>query len=229
MKFIDFFSGAGMFRKGLENAGHECIGYCEIDKFARKTYENNFNTEGEWTAHDIQSVKGYELPKANIWSAGFPCQNLSVANACSRYGLDGDKSGLFFDIIRLLKEVDQKPKYLFLENVRGLVTINKGKDFLIVLKELYDVGYETYFEVSSANDYNVPQNRIRTYIVCKLNENQGSESGNEIPNRKTIKVDGININELYEYINNKDEKIKLDYGKCGRIVNGILYNQSFIK
>uniref|UniRef100_UPI0039B033A2 DNA cytosine methyltransferase n=1 Tax=Carnobacterium maltaromaticum TaxID=2751 RepID=UPI0039B033A2 len=77
MKFIDFFAGVGGFRKGLEMAGHECVGFVEWDKFARQSYQAIFETEGEYTEHDIRAVRANELPRANIWCFGFPCQDIS--------------------------------------------------------------------------------------------------------------------------------------------------------
>jgi Site-specific DNA methylase len=78
MKFLDLFAGIGGFRLGLEQAGHTCVGFVEIDKFARKSYEAIFDTKGEYTGHDINNINTKELPKADIWCFGFPCQDISV-------------------------------------------------------------------------------------------------------------------------------------------------------
>lgn len=82
MKFLDLFSGIGGFRLGMEQAGHTCVGYCEIDKFSRKSYEAIFDIKGEWTAHDITTVRITELPTADIWCFGFPCQDISLLENC---------------------------------------------------------------------------------------------------------------------------------------------------
>ena len=79
MKFIDMFAGIGGFRSGLEKAGHECTGYIEWDKYARKSYQAIYNTEGEFTANDIREVKGIELPDVDLWTFGSPCQDISIA------------------------------------------------------------------------------------------------------------------------------------------------------
>ncbi len=103
MKFIDIFAGIGGFRSGLERAGHQCVGYIEWDKFARKSYQAIYKTKGEYTAHDIQQVKGVELPEADIWTFGSPCQDISIAGR--QEGLiKGAKSSMFFEVIRCLKE-----------------------------------------------------------------------------------------------------------------------------
>jgi DNA (cytosine-5)-methyltransferase 1 len=221
LKFNDFFSGAGMFRLGMERAGHECVGYVEWDKHARSTYEENFNTSNEWTEWDVQNVKPDDIPIADIWCFGFPCKNFSTANAVTRYGLQGEQSGLFMNMIKLLKDVNQKPKYLFIENVKGFTTLNGGIDFLIALNELHKLSYDIKYEISSAIDYAVPQNRIRTYLICKLNEQQ-SVKGIDILDQKTIDIDGINIYELYNYIDMNKKKVKIQWGKRVSIQNGVV-------
>ena len=221
MYFIDFFSGAGMFRMGMENAGNICKGYVEIDKHARNTYRENFNTDEEWFKEDIMTVTADEIPNVDIWTAGFPCKNLSTANVTTRHGLDGEQSGLFWKLCNLLKEVEVKPKYLFLENVQGFTTIRGGLDFLKALIELHSIGYDIKYEVSSAIKYDVPQNRIRTYFVCKLNENSNVLEGKEIPSTKTVKINGMSLEDLYNHIVESDKKIKIKWGVEGLISNGI--------
>ena len=99
--FLDFFAGIGGFRCGLELTGMKCIGYCEKDKFARKSYEAMYETKGEWFHDDITSINPAQLPKADLWCAGSPCQNLSIAG--KRAGLYGERSGLFFRFVALLE------------------------------------------------------------------------------------------------------------------------------
>ena len=221
MKFIDFFSGAGMFRMGMERAGHTCIGYVEINKYARQTYETNFDTKDEWFKEDIMMIKPDEIPKADVWCAGFPCQNLSTANVFTRQGLEGERSGLFWQLCYLLREVDEKPKYLFIENVQGFTTIRGGLDFLKALIELHSIGYDIKYEVSSAIKYNVPQNRIRTYLICTLNPSQEDNAGEEIPTTKTIKMNNINLLKLYNYITENNKNIKLKWGEEGIVSNWV--------
>ena len=119
MNFIDFCSGIGGFRLGLELAGYKCMGFCEKDKFAVKSYRAMFDTEGEWYADDVTKLKSEEVPYADIWCFGFPCQDISVAG--KQRGLSGERSGIYFSIIDLVKgkEEKDKPTYLLVENVKN--------------------------------------------------------------------------------------------------------------
>lgn len=170
MKFIDIFAGIGGFRSGLERAGHQCVGYIEWDKFARKSYQAIYKTKGEYTAHDIQQVKGVELPEADIWTFGSPCQDISIAGR--QEGLiKGAKSSMFFEVIRCLKEriggEKTLPAYLIMENVKALLSSNGGWDFARVLIEMDKVGYDVEWAVLNSSDV-VPQNRERVYIIGHL-------------------------------------------------------------
>lgn len=176
MKFVDFFAGIGGMRLGLEQAGHECIGWCEFDKFAQQSYRTIHNTEGEWFANDVSTVRPYDVPKADLWCFGFPCQDISVAG--KQAGLEGGKrSGLFFEIMRLLagrKEKD-RPEWLLVENVKNLLSIGGGFDFLRVLLEMEQVGYFAEWQVLNSKDFGVPQNRERVFIVGHLGAGCGRE------------------------------------------------------
>ena len=124
MKFIDFFAGIGGFRLGMEMAGHECVGHCEIDKFADRSYRAMHDVkEDEWYADDICRVEPGELPEADIWTGGFPCQAFSIAG--KRRGFEDMRGTLIFEIFRLAAE--RKPKILFLENVKGLLNHEGGE------------------------------------------------------------------------------------------------------
>lgn len=126
MKFIDFFSGIGGFHIGLERAGMECVGWCEFDKFAQASYRAMYNTMNLWFRNDVTKVRGWELPKADLWTFGFPCQDVSIAG--KQKGLkEGTRSGLFYEIMRLLDECkENKPKWLVCENVKNLLSIDGG-------------------------------------------------------------------------------------------------------
>lgn len=126
LTFLDFFAGVGGFRRGLELAGMTCLGYCEKDKFARKSYEAMYDTEGEWFHDDITSIDPTRLPKADLWTAGSPCQNVSIAG--KRAGLYGERSGLFFTFVDLLQsqKEEDKPEWVLLENVKGLLSSGGG-------------------------------------------------------------------------------------------------------
>lgn len=168
MTFLDFFAGIGGFRLGLELAGHKCIGFCEKDKFAVKSYRAMFDTEGEWYADDVTKLKSEDIPYADIWCFGFPCQDISVAG--KQRGIRGKRSGLYFRIIDLIKgkEEKDKPSYLLIENVKNLLSINNGWDFAAVLSELDEAGYDAIWQVLNSKDFGVPQNIERVFIIANL-------------------------------------------------------------
>lgn len=170
MKFIDMFAGIGGFRTGLENTGHKCVGFIEWDKYARMSYQAMYDTKGEFTANDIQQVKGAELPAADIWTFGSPCQDISVAGK-QKGIIEGKQSSMFFEVIRLLKErIENKetlPSYLIMENVKALLSSNGGWDFARVILEMDQVGYDAEWAVLNSSDV-VAQNRERVYIVGHL-------------------------------------------------------------
>lgn len=193
MKFVDFFAGIGGIRLGLEQAGHKCVGFCEFDKYARTAYKAMYNTEGEWESHDVRTVRPYDVPNADLWSFGFPCQDISVAG--KQKGLQaGERSGLFYEVMRLLagRKKEDRPKWLLIENVKNLLSIGNGFDFARLLLEVGGYGYSLQWQVLNSKDYGVPQNRERVFIVCYL----GNISGREVfPLRRT---DGENPCELKE-------------------------------
>ena len=168
MTCIDWFSGIGGFRLGLQRAGIRCVGFCEKNPFAVKSYRAMYDTEGEWYAEDITNIPPDTIPAADIWTAGTPCQNVSIAG--KREGLRGDRSGLFFALIRLLQAVsaEQKPEWLILENVKGLLSSHNGWDFLDYQTALAESGYDTEYEVFNTRDFGLPQNRERVYLVGHL-------------------------------------------------------------
>jgi len=165
LTFIDLFAGVGGFRLGMEQAGHKCLGYVEIDKFARKSYEAIHNTEGEWTAHDITTVTNDDLRllrgTIDVICGGFPCQAFSIAG--KRLGFAETRGTLFFEIARFAKEI--QPQYLFLENVKGLLNHEGGNTFRTILSTLDELGYDAEWQVLNSKDFGVPQNRERVFIV----------------------------------------------------------------
>ena len=168
LTFLDFFSGVGGFRNGLELAGMKCVGFCEKDKFARKSYEAMYDTKGEWFHDDITTIDSTRLPKADIWCAGSPCQNVSIAG--KRAGLYGERSGLFFTFVELIKsqKEEDKPEWVLLENVKGLLSSGGGRDYLDYLSILDESGYDLEWQVFNSKDYGVPQNRERIYTLGHL-------------------------------------------------------------
>ena len=172
MKFIDLFAGIGGFRFGMESAGHECVAFCEIDKFARASYKAIHNTEGEIELHDITTVTDDEIRNIGHVDAicgGFPCQAFSIAG--HRRGFEDTRGTLFFEIARFAAIL--KPKYLFLENVKGLLNHDKGDTFETILSALDELGYDVEWQVLNSKDFGVPQNRERVFIIGHLRGQRG--------------------------------------------------------
>lgn len=169
MKFLDLFSGIGGFRLGLEMAGHEGVGHVEWDKFAQASYMAMHNVkESEFIGWDIKKIRADELPSTDIWTFGFPCQDISVAG--KQTGFRGHRSSLFFAVtglIRDLKEED-RPSILFIENVKNLFSVNGGFDFAKLLIELDEIGYNAEWQVLNSKHFGVPQNRERVFIIGHL-------------------------------------------------------------
>ena len=167
MKFLDLFAGIGGFRLGMESAGHECVGFCEIDKYARASYKAIHNTEGEIELHDItratdESIRG--IGSVDIICGGFPCQAFSIAG--NRRGFEDTRGTLFFEIARFASIL--RPKYLFLENVRGLLNHDGGATFETIIRTLDELGYDVEWQVLNSKNFGVPQNRERVFIIGHL-------------------------------------------------------------
>jgi len=189
IKFIDLFAGIGGFRLGMEMAGHECVGFVEIDKFARQSYMAIHDIEGEYYADDIRSVKPRDLPEADCYTAGFPCQSFSVAG--KRGGFSDTRGTLFFEIMRLAKE--RKPKYILLENVAGLLSHDGERTFGTILQALYELGYDAEWQVLNSKDFGVPQNRERVFII---GHRQDCRKDYIFPLERT-EIDGDEIEKVY--------------------------------
>lgn len=166
IRFIDLFCGTGGIRLGMEAAFKEwgtstqCVGSSEIDPRACETYMLNF---GESPLGDIREI--HELEPFDILLAGFPCQAFSYAG--KQLGFGDTRGTLFFEIERLLKKY--KPKLIFLENVRGLITHDQGRTFATILEQLERLNYKIEQRILNSSNYGVPQNRVRIYIIGCLN------------------------------------------------------------
>lgn len=169
IRLLSCFSGIGAYEKGLQNLGidYELVNYCEIDEQASKSYAAIHNVDESLNLGDITKVNEKELPKdIDLLTYSFPCTDISLAG--KQQGLfneDGTltRSGLFFDALRIIKEV--QPKVAIAENVKNL-TSKKFKDqFELILDSLEQVGYNNYWQVLNAKDYGIPQNRERVFIV----------------------------------------------------------------
>ena len=161
----------------MESAGHECIGFCEIDKYARESYKAIHNTEGEIELHDIttvsnESVRGFG--SVDIICGGFPCQAFSIVG--HRRGFEDTRGTLFFEICRFASIL--RPKYLFLENVRGLLNHDGGATFETIIRTLDGLGYDVEWQVLNSKNFGVPQNRERVFIIGHL---RGQRTRNVFP------------------------------------------------
>lgn len=237
MKFIDFFAGIGGFRRGMELAGHECVGFCEFDKFATASYismhlltdEQRKALEdipikkrqkeilkekyrnGEWYANDIRRVYAGDIPKADCWCFGFPCQDISVAG--KQAGFQGNRSSLFFRVMYLvgqLKEED-KPTYLFIENVKNLLSVNGGWDFARLLIEMERHGYDAEWQVLNSKDFGVPQNRERCFIIGHL---RGRSSAEVFPVEGADGKNSVSLN-LFGCLNGRNSQRDRVYSDDG--------------
>ena len=162
IKYFDMFAGIGGFRSGLEAiVGFECVRYCEIDKYAKQAYEAMYDTEGELYFDDARKIVPEQLPDFDLLVGGFPCQSFSIAGA--RKGFDDTRGTLFFEIARIAAV--KKPKYIFLENVPGMLNHDKGRTFETILHTLDELGYDVCWQVLNSKNYAVPQSRNRVYII----------------------------------------------------------------
>jgi DNA (cytosine-5)-methyltransferase 1 len=161
LKFFDLFAGIGGFRLGMERAGHECVGSCEWDTYARETYKKNFGSYPEYD--DAKDLHAQSLPSFDVLCAGFPCQAFSIAG--KRLGFEDTRGTIFFEIARIAKE--KRPSYLLLENVRGLLSHDKGRTFATIISTLDEMGYDAEWQVLNSK-YFVPQNRERVFIIGHL-------------------------------------------------------------
>lgn len=162
LTFIDWFAGIGGFRRGMELAGHKCVGFCEFDKYAVASYTSmHLITDeqrdylstldlkqrqkeilkeeyrnGEWYADDVRTVYAGDIPRADCWCFGFPCQDISISGKLR--GFQGNRSSLFFRIMYLVGQIpeEDRPTYLFIENVKNLFSVNGGWDFARLLVEM---------------------------------------------------------------------------------------------
>jgi len=204
-KFIDLFAGIGGIRLAYQKVGGKCVFSSEYNKFSKVTYEANF---GEVPFGDITRIDEKSIPDHDVLLAGFPCQPFSIAGVSKKKSLgkqhgflDETQGTLFFDIARILKE--KKPKAFMLENVKNLVSHDKGRTFEIIYNTLHDLGYSVHFRVLDGQHF-VPQHRERIIIVgFDKNVFKGQENF-EFPNLpKPIKV----IREILE--ENPDAKYTL--------------------
>lgn len=184
-EFIDLFAGIGGIRTPFDRLGGKCVFTSEWDKFSQITYQHNFN---EIPAGDITKISTKEIPPHNILMGGFPCQPFSHAGL--KKGFNDTRGTLFFDVARIVK--DRQPEVVFLENVKGFKSHDKGRTYETIKKTLEDLGYKVFSQVFNAKDFGVPQNRERIYIVCFNKKKLGNiDFQFPIPTKKKTRVGDI--------------------------------------
>ena len=167
------FAGIGGFRTGLTNAGDFFmpVGWCEKDKHAQKAYRLLYGTEGEYFCDDARIINPADMPDFDLICGGFPCQPFSVAGL--KRGFEDTRGTLFFNIANIVKYKQEHgcpPKVLFLENVRGLKSHDKGNTLNVIIATLEELGYGVSYTVLNAKYFGVPQNRERLFIIAWYKE-----------------------------------------------------------
>lgn len=213
----ELFAGIGAFRKALinQNIPHEIVGISEIDKYAIKSYEAMYGETRNYG--DISKVE--RLDYADLWTYGFPCQDISLAGDMKGIVKGETRSGLLHEVERLLevaKEEGTLPKFLIMENVKNLVSKKFIGDFQRWIDKLSDLGYTTEWKVLIASDYGIPQRRERVFAVSVRKDKGGYSFPNPIPLEKKFR-DFLETEveekyflrkETFEYLKNHSEECK---------------------
>jgi DNA (cytosine-5)-methyltransferase 1 len=171
LRVASFFAGIGGFDLGLERAGMEVVFQCEINPFSQRVLQSrwpNIKLHG-----DILTLQPNEIPHSDVWTGGFPCQDVSLANQGKRKGLQGERSGLFYAFAELVEE--RRPPWIILENVPGLLNSHSGEDFRTVISRLDELGYGVSWRILDAKYFGTPQRRRRVYIVASYRTLRSAE------------------------------------------------------
>ena len=166
IRYFDMFAGIGGFRAGLtRTGGFQCVGHCEIDKYADASYRAIHNIGKEEVYYpDATKIDPGGMPDFDLLCAGFPCQSWSASG--HKLGFADPRGTLFFEIARLAEA--RRPAYLLLENVPGLLTHDKGRTFAVILSALDELGYHVEWSVLNSANFHVPQSRKRVFLICYL-------------------------------------------------------------
>lgn len=223
MNFIDICSGIGGFRSALENHGHKCLAYSEIDKYAKQSYKAIYDTEGEEDLDDITKITDEHFRnfrgKCDLITGGFPCQSFSIAG--KRRGFEDTRGTVFFHIARAIKQIE--PSFVLLENVKGLLSHDKGRTFGTIIQALDELGYVTEWGVFNSKYWGVPQNRERVYIlVTHKDVFNGPKLFNLIKQQtdvttRLIDVLETDVDESYYLSDEKVAKLTLNEDLSGRL------------
>jgi DNA (cytosine-5)-methyltransferase 1 len=172
IRVASFFAGIGGFDLGFERAGMTSVWQCEIKPFCLDVLHKHWPDVPKMS--DIRNVMPSDIPEADVWAGGFPCQDISLARMGPRSGLEGKQSGLFFEFARLLEA--SRPKAVVIENVAGLLSSNQGRDFALVVRTLAELGYGVAWRVLDSRNFGVPQSRTRVFIVGYLGDPEAAAS-----------------------------------------------------
>lgn len=223
MKFIDICSGIGGFRSALEKHGHNCVAFAEIDKFAKQSYRAIYDTENEEELDDITSVtdEHFRLYRGqiDIITGGFPCQAFSIAG--NRRGFEDTRGTIFFHIARAIKEI--QPSYVLLENVKGLLSHDKGRTYGTIVQALDELGYFIEWGLFNSKYWGVPQNRERVYIlVTRKDVWKESKLFNLVKQQTSVDTRLVDIletdvDESYYLSEEKTRKLTLNEDLSGRL------------
>lgn len=173
LRAASFFAGIGGFDLGFERAGIGTVWQCEKKSFCLDILEQHWPRVPR--AHDITEVSPGDIPDAEIWAGGFPCQDVSLARMGPRSGLRGKQSGLFYDFAQLIDA--RRPPLIVLENVAALLSSHDGRDFAVIVRTLADIGYGVAWRVLDSRYFGVPQSRTRVFIVGSLG---GADSAGQV-------------------------------------------------
>lgn len=223
MKFIDICSGIGGFRSALEKHGHNCVAFAEIDKFAKQSYRAIYDTENEEELDDITSVtdEHFRLYRGqiDIITGGFPCQAFSIAG--NRRGFEDTRGTIFFHIARAIKEI--QPSYVLLENVKGLLSHDKGRTYGTIVQALDELGYFIEWGLFNSKYWGVPQNRERVYILVTRKDVWKEpklfnlvKQQTEV-NTKLIDILETDVDEKYFLSDEKVKKLTLNEDLSGKL------------
>lgn len=178
MKYFSTFSGIGGFELGIGEKA-KCIGYSEIDKYAIQIYQKHFNHKNYG---NITTINADSLPDFDFLCGGFPCQAFSIAG--KRGGFDDTRGTLFFELARIARA--KRPRLLFFENVKGLLSHDGGRTFDIIIRTIDELGYDCQWQVLNSKNFGVPQNRERVFIIGHL---RGIPRPKVFPIRKDSQAD----------------------------------------
>lgn len=167
IRYFEAFAGIGAFRSAFEKVGgFECVGWCEIDKFAQKAYRALYDTGGEAFYEDITKIDYGSMPDFDLLVGGPCCQSFSVAGR--RLAFEDDRGNLFFDYIRILEV--KRPRYFIAENVPNLLGISQGECWKIILEKISELGYSMCWRVLNSAGFRIPQSRRRLFLVGYLGD-----------------------------------------------------------